>query len=157
MKRKPLIFAIALLLVVGATLWGANLVLRPPLSQSDKEFRALVKGATNIGCAIPDQSEAGALVGSGMGGVEFQEFVKTLRFVDDPTAQYDKSSKASFLLTFFAEDGSQLARFRVDQSANSTTFFLRDSPQRRFKMHTRFNPLFRKRLNLFASYRVKPQ
>ena len=155
MKRKPLIFALSLLLVVSAALWGAKLVLRPPLSQSDKEFRALIKGAINISYAMPDQREGGALVGGKIEGVSYPELVETIRFVDDPAAIYDAPSKQSFLLTFFAEDGSQLARFRVDQTANFTTFFLRDAPQRHFVMNSRFDTLFRRHLAWFSPYHFK--
>ena len=49
MKRKPLIIAIALLLVVGAALWGVNYRLdHPPLTKADKEFRAMVAGANRV-------------------------------------------------------------------------------------------------------------
>ena len=49
MKRKPLLFAIALLLVVGAALWGVNYRLdHPPLTKADEEFRTLVAGADNV-------------------------------------------------------------------------------------------------------------
>ena len=45
MKRKPIL----LLLVVGAALWGVNYRLdHPPLTQADKEFRALVAGADSV-------------------------------------------------------------------------------------------------------------
>ena len=49
MKRQPLIFALALLLVVGAALWGVNYRLDyPPLTNADKEFRAFVAGADSV-------------------------------------------------------------------------------------------------------------
>ena len=46
MKRQPLILAIALPLVLGAALWGANWRLdNPPLTKADKDFRTAVAGA----------------------------------------------------------------------------------------------------------------
>ena len=49
MKRKPIIIAFALLLIVGAALWGVNYRLdHPPLSYTDKELRATIAGFDEV-------------------------------------------------------------------------------------------------------------
>ena len=80
MKRKPILLAIALLLVVGAALWGVNYRLdHPPLTDADKEFRALVAGADRTVIAYYPSSQSKP-VRVTLSNIQTAQFIETFRF-----------------------------------------------------------------------------
>lgn len=91
MKRK-ITFALALLLVVGAALWGVNYRLDnppiPPLTASDKEFRERVGSANKIyasqwSCQKNDCFGGEEIKYPVLNQAQIQELIDCLRFTDE--------------------------------------------------------------------------
>ena len=105
MKRKPLILALALLLVVGAALWGVNYRLdHPPLTKADKEFRALVAGADSVRVfnVSPPKYEGKDVT---LSANQTQELIQKLRFSEtyqplNPESFYSSENGTDYLLFF---------------------------------------------------------
>ena len=167
MKRKPLILAIALLLVVGAALWGVNYRLdHPPLTKADKEFRALVAGADSTEilyekCCLGDSRSDGTIQFKNLDANQTTKFTENLRFFDD-------SSPAIFIgvgmhIRFFRQ-GKELSLFELNQISTLDNFshLVEDKQQFAPSVHQIFylNPRFHKRLNraldAYLPQRIRP-
>ena len=92
MKHKPILFAIALLFVVGAALWGVNYRLDhppiPPLTASDKEFQERIEGANKVYASQWSCQTMGCFGGEeikypALNQEQTQQFVDCLRFADE--------------------------------------------------------------------------
>ena len=123
MKRKPLILSIALLLIVGAALWGVKYrINHPPLSSADEKFRAMVAGADSVqlyqyGC--PPRS-----ICAGLGFLKYDllnieqthQLIENLRFQDGVSNKPDAWDEGVTLE--FKRQGKTLAFFIVMKEVN---------------------------------------
>ena len=167
MKRKPILLAIALLLVVGAALWGVNYRLdHPPLTQADEEFRALVAGADGVWSsqwACQGNCDENWLIKyKPLDAMQTRELIENLRVVDG--REYDSlagdlSSTGHSTVELelkFTRQGKPLASFLLLQTPGSSGIGKLPA----FKGITKINPRFNKRLNrvldAYLPQRVRP-
>ena len=164
MKRKPLIFAIALLFVVGATLWGVNYRLdHPPLTKADREFRALVAGADSVKAS--QASCQNASCPNGPKQVEFgplnaqqtREIIDNIRLLDgEITPSYKKTV---FINLTFLKEGEERYNVVLLQESDSTEIIKtwNDKPGRpRYKLNPRFNKRLNRALDAYLPQRIRP-
>ena len=176
MKRKPILFAVALLLVVGAALWGVNYRLdHPPLTQADKEFRAMVAGADSVEIVqyTPKPTTAnGSVKHPSLNLTQTHELIEIIRLLKWESDQSPVSGTESFTTLVFFRDGKPLRKcdLYLNQSSSqllveikSGQFIMQGSSggmNRRMQMSFPINPRFNKRLNrLLDAYlpqRIRP-
>ena len=167
MKRKPIILAFALLLVVGAALWGVNYRLNhPPLTQADKEFRALVAGADGVEilyekCCLGESRSDGTIQFQNLNAHQTRDFIESLRFLDD-------SPRINIIgfgmhIRFFRQS-SELALIQLNQNLKSSNFshLVEDKQQSApsvrqiFYLNPRFNKRLNRALDAYLPQRIRP-
>ena len=157
MKRKPLIFALALLLVVGAALWGVNYRLdHPPLTKADKEFRALVAGADRMELWRSHSSSKSTL-----DSTELNELVRQYRLSQRVTfpgiapPSFGKSLLGHSSLLFWQQDKPIIWAFIYHTSKGSIIHVL--NPHEGFyQVNPRFNKRLNRALDAYLPQRVRP-
>lgn len=170
MKRKPIILALAPLLVVGAALWGVNYRLdHPPLTKADREFRALVAGADSLEvrqliCLQANCSTYDHFKFRPLNAVQARGLVEQLRLVDSSLARSGIPSDR-FHLRFLRRD-KVLARFVLYQTISSSQLSTRvdDKPPNAMNVtmnvtysNHNLNPRFEKSLRRYLKNQVLPQ
>ena len=169
MKRKSLIPAIALLLVVSAALWGVNYRLNnPPLSDADKEFRALVAGTDSV--KVSQESEQQQAIPTKflikykpLNATQAREFIEILRLLPEPHGgrpigifNSPKKFPVTLYLSFSRSD-KELASLELSQTTTSTVFSCHDSTQTKFyKVNPRFNKRLNRALDAYLPQRIRP-
>ena len=95
MKRRSRLLLGALIVSMSAALWGINYRLNhPPLSKSDKEFRALVTDTARVqvwqwDCQPLNSCRRGSAVyHPNWDGAQAQNFARQLRFTDADVAPF---------------------------------------------------------------------
>ena len=160
MKRKPLLFAIALLFSVGAALWGVNYRLdHPPLTKADKEFRALVADVdgmrvSQLSFKSPTQYKTIQL--GQLNGLQTREFIGQIRLVD---SSVDLGKVKGITLNFLLNrQGRELDNLNIVQNPNSTQIFVADSNStwHGYQVNPRFNKRLNRALNAYLPQRVRP-
>ena len=131
MKRQPLIFALALLLIVGAALWGVNYRLdHPPLTKADKEFHALVAGANGV--TIEQMTPLYLHREIILNTEQTQELIQMLRFSDIPVEINSESPLYALNVTIitlnFRNNTKDLAQFGLFQTSKSSNFSSSSAP-----------------------------
>ncbi len=162
MKRQPLIFALALLLIVSAALWGVNYRLdHPPLTQADKEFRALVAGFNSVEIGAPQDSiTPPPLRGvASLNSTQTRAFVERIRFVDDPVKPVPRGNLTMLRLTFSRHDGLESQHYLFQSPSGSFLVEEVELLKNPVKGH-QLNPRSNKRLNgvldAYLPQRVRP-
>ncbi len=178
MKRKPLILAITLSLVVGAALWGVNYRLdHPPLTDADKEFRALVAGADEVQASQEScQRSTGCLKNSWivydpLNAAQTRNLTEQIRFSGDAETPMGTQWKKTYvrLNLSFKQRGKEMAYLALLQDENSG---LLATPTKPFQFSTggawqnfvapthQIHPRFHKRLNraldAYLPQRIRP-
>ena len=148
MKRKPFIFAITLLFIVGAALWGVNYRLNnPPLTQADKEFRALVAGADSVQIYRNNfriKSSLQPTTFYSLGAPQTRQMLDKFRFSDEFVLD---APLDSYYLTF--RRGSKiLLSAQLSQNSPSTTLVTTSGAQKR---EYKLQPRFAKRLEIYLN------
>ena len=98
MKRKPIFFALSLLIVVGAALWGFNYWLNhPPLSAADREFHSLVADAVSVNasqgsCQTGECLKNAIISYKPFDAEQTRELIEQLRFVDSAPATTNRTT-----------------------------------------------------------------
>ncbi len=170
MKRKPLILALTLLLVVGAALWGVNYRLdHPPLTKADKEFRALVAGADsmkatqarcqNSSCVGDEQLKFGPLDAE-----QTRDVIDKIRVFDKEVSP-SQNQKSIFINLSFYKKGRYLYGIILFQNATSSEIVKQvrgkngysfPSPPMNYKLNPRFNKRLNRVLDAYLPQRVRP-
>ena len=148
MKRKPIIPAIALLLVVGAALWGVNYRLdHSPLTQADKEFRALVAGADSA--VIAYYSSIGSkAVRVTLNSAQVRHLLEQLRFSKDMSSSGATLGRNGYYHFRFLRQGKALLFCEFWQNTGGSKLYQVEprSSNAGFEIF-KVNPRFEKRLN----------
>ena len=172
MKRKPLVLAIALLLVVGAALWGINYRLdHPPLTKADKEFRALVSGADKVEITRMKTQSFGAkgrldhMELEQLNVSQTRELVEKLRFVDmDENTSVSTSPmrtrKTRFIffhrehklieVSLESEEGNNFICAHANYNPSGKNFPLN------YKLNPRANKSLNRALDAYLPQRIRP-
>ncbi len=167
MKRKPILLALALLLVVGAALWGVNYRLdHPPLTKADKEFRALVAGADGIEISqlqMNDMPQEGSPVRlNSLNAAQTSQLIDLLRFSKALSAMPNSGrGTIEFFNITFLKQGKGIAFCAREQSPQGSAFECNTLPNARYPHHKyQLNPRFNKRLNraldAYLPQRIRP-
>ena len=175
MKRKPLTLCLALLLVVGAALWGVNYRLdHPPLTKADKEFRALVASADS---AKIDQYDTRNLVAGQnavaatcvLSATQTRELVEQMRLGKPQPAPSIPVTLP--LKIIFKHGDDELVDIQIDQSPGQTEVLVpknawpSTSAQKFaptnlgltvYRLHPRFEKPFRRALDAYLPQRIRP-
>lgn len=141
MKRKPLLSAIALLLVLGAALLGVNWRLNnPPLSDADRKFRALVAGADSVqmsqeSCQLkPACLKNNWVTYDPIDAAQTRELVRTIRIVGSETVPIGAQWKSYARLNLsFKRRGKEVAYLAILQDKKSS---LLATPSKPFQLST---------------------
>ena len=164
MKRKPFLFALALLLVIGAALWGVNYRLdHPPLSQADKEFRALVAGADSVEVGQTSCSPQQACFNVnwrsyGTLNADYtREIISLIRLKDAPQNEVLEGRPVYLRLTFAHED-KPLLSCELGQSSTFSQLFLESGEGfvYSYSLHPRFEKPLRRALDAYLPQRIRP-
>ena len=167
MKRKPLVLAFALLLVVGVVLWGVNYRLdHPPMTRADKEFRAMVAGADNL-----ELWEGANPSHSIMNSTELAKFIENIRFSESlvPAGIFPPGSGVHpkdirvYSLLFSSRD-YPLASCMIFQTKKEIVFGgipasisqNSISSERNYYLNPRFNRRLNRALDAYLPQRVRP-
>ena len=176
MKRKPILLAFALLLVVGAALWGVNYRLdHPPLTKADKEFRALVAGADSV--SISQLNSIGVLSPSDrnkkLNATQTRQLIEKIRFLDKlasagtfasamlPIPKGWPTPKGGIYILRFSRKGESLARcllFQSEKESGISCPALQDSkvPGSIHQLNPRFNKRLNRVLDAYLPQRIRP-
>ena len=160
MKRKPLLLAIALLLIVGAALWGVNYRLdHPPLTGADKEFRALVAGADSVeasqySCQRRACATNYAIRFDPLNVTQTRHIIEELRFVSKiPTTTMD-SSQATMLKLEFRKGDKAVVRCTLWQSPNLNEMSTMQHAS--YRLNPRANKRLNRVLDAYLPQRIRP-
>lgn len=159
MKRKPLLLALALILIVSAALWGVNYRLdHPPLSEADKEFRALVAGASQIQLMrlASHPRTTGFLLTTDvklLSSEQSQQFMGNLRLVD--ASAMPIKPLATTKLTFLRED-KVVSRFLWLEASEESQLQRLDEPFNLYQLNPRFEKPLRRTLDAYLPQRIRP-
>lgn len=160
MKRKPLILAFALIFVISAALWGVNYRLNnPPLSDEDKQFRALVGTADRVGiyqwsCIMGGCANNSLVQIQMLNPTQTGELLDNLRFVD--LVPYMTATETVFLELHFWRRGKTLGALTIYQDKSSTWVKPRAPSSRFYKLHPVYEKRLRRYLNEIAPKRIQP-
>ena len=148
MKRQPILFASALMCILGAALWGVNYRLQhPPLTAADREFRALVSGADGV--TIRQKKPVGFVARGApfrvLDAAQTRRLIDNLRFTG-ADENLNVASLSPLELTF-ARAGQPRARLELYQSQNAGALETLQKPYRVFHLHPRFAKSLRRMLN----------
>ena len=184
MKRQPLILCLALLIIVGAALWGVNYRLdHPPLSQVDKEFRAALAGADNAEInqynARPVKGQKSVVTTCVLDAAQTRELLIEHIRLGKPQKGISITPTV-FLRIIFKRGEKQLASIQVNQTARQTevlvpkNFWTSASAQRSFftvrswgktlnltvltvhQLHPRSEKRLNRALDAYLPQRVRP-
>ncbi len=151
MKRKLILSALALLLIVGAALWGVNYRLdHPPLTQADKEFRALVAGADSVEIyrnnyvIKPGLQSLSPTTFHALNAAQTRQLLGKFRVSDEFVLE---APLDSFDLTF-RRRGKILLTAQLSQNFPSTTIVTTSGAQKR---EYKLQPRFAKRLEIYLN------
>jgi len=159
MKRRPFLLAFALWFLIGAALWGVNWRLdHPPLSDADKEFRALVAGAdeTRVVRFTHEQKTIITHISSihtTLNAIQTHELIESLRFVDS-TAAPTYPSRGSIRLEF-SRHGKALSWFDLTQTSTSSQLQCY-APPHLYNLNPRFEKPLRRTLDQVLPQRLRP-
>lgn len=164
MKRKPITLALALILVIGAALWGVNYRLdHPPLTKADKEFRAMVAGADRVqfwqwNCQpLAKCTTTNATYFKTLNDEQIGEIVSQMRLLDVQATPFVKDQANSLNFTFFFKHKGM--RFSLNQKSRLGQITLEAGPSKPTKTYA-LNPRFNKRLNraldAYLPQRIRP-
>ena len=159
MKRK-LTFAIALLFIVGAALWGVNYRLdNPPLTKADKEFRALVAGADNVEiktsvCQLPNCTRFARDEYRTLNADQTRELIESVRLIDRTPEQFSQNQLVSVsILTFKHQQKELLPEFGLNRMASWNEFHSGSGP---YAVHPRFNKRLNRVLDAHLPQLIRP-
>ena len=166
MKRQPLIFAFALLFVVSAALWGVNWRLNhPPLSVADKEFRAAVSGADNVGVSQFSCQKQLACDASGtihylsLNAAQTRELIERLRFTNDQSIPFNANEPGTVTLDLvFRSKQRELMRYTLRETPHSidVVHVIPSVIDACYRLHPRFEKSLRQFLDQIAPQRLQP-
>ena len=176
MKHKHLRFSLALMLVVGAALWGVNWRLdHPPLTKADKEFRALVAGAdsvqaTQTSCQLQPLSTCTNnrwIIYPPLNASQTRELTGVIRFSQyaDPPVGTAWESRYVRLNLQFKRHGKELAYLAIlqdDKTGLLVTCFepelasLNGFAAPTYQINPRFNKRLNRALDAYLPQRVRP-
>lgn len=165
MKRKPLLFALALFVFIGAGVWGVNWRLdHPPLSAADKEFRALVASADRVevsqqGCQSPNCGEQWTIKYKPSNAAQSLELIEKLRFTDDRRIPFNAVAPGTVALDFtFQRKGADLIRYTLWETPHSFSLvhIIPSIVDSSYQLHPRFEKPLRRFLDQVAPQRIKP-
>ena len=167
MKRQPIIVAVALLLVVGAALWGVNYRLdHPPMTKADKEFRALVAGADSLQVSQASCQDSACIKKriikyNPFNAAQTRELIEQLQFLDVSPSEENSlevlgnSQKCVVLrLDFSDSDGisTHMALFQTSKLGKIV-----GGPQdKTYYLNPRFNKRLNRVLDAYLPQRVRP-
>ncbi len=168
MKRKPILVALAPLLVVGAALWGVNTRLdHPPLTDADadKEFRALVAGADSVqiyqfSCQPRTAacSSNGILFDINLNATQTDELTHESRF-SEVCPHFATPLQGIELNLKFRRRGKQIAYFRLSQTPRYI-YLSHGLPNHiigeTYKLNPRFVKPFNRTLDAYLPQRIRP-
>ena len=168
MKRK-LFAALTSVALIGAALWGVNYRLdHPPLSQADKEFRALVAGADRVEVREYRPRDS-FVVHPALNVTQARELAEQLRLLDAISSPLPTSSRSIIDLTFWKHN-QRIADFSLDQTSRSSWLIVRtpgplsrrdrsvsmSSAYAIYDLHPRFNKRLNRVLDAYLPQRVRP-
>lgn len=167
MKRKPLVFAFALIIVLVAALLGVNWRLNhPPLSDADKEFRALVVDADSVHVSQFSCQKQMACAASGtinyptLNAVQTRELIELLRFTrDDKNLPAPNWSVPSVTLDLsFRRENHILGGYVLNQTPRQSGLIYASSSRvfSSYQLHPRFEKSLREFLDEVAPARIRP-
>lgn len=166
MKRKPILLALALLLVVGAALWGVNCRLdHPPLTKADKEFRGIVAGAdaieiTQDSCQERPECENGhETVSEKLTAAQARTLIEHLRFLDkQPVGRRGRPPQVAVLYFHFLRKGraSETIYFTLLQTADEAHMYSPQHLSKSFILNPRFNKRLNRVLDAYLPQRIRP-
>ena len=160
MKRQPLILAIALPLVIGAALWGVNYRLdHPPLTQADKEFRALVAGANSVEiktsvCQLPNCTRFARDEYRTLNASQTRELIESIRLIGRTPEQFSQNRLVSVsIFTFKHQKKELLPEFALHRMASWNEFHSGSGP---YAVNPRFNKRLNRALDAYLPQRLRP-
>ena len=171
MKRKPLILSAALLFVVSAALWGANYRLNhPPLTKSDKEFRALVAGADSVEGSQFNCQKQSACAGAAdvtykpLNTTQTHELLEQIRLLDGDAQSQMKRQGIIYLNLTFSRKGKILYNVILNQSLKASELqwsgaektVISPVPFYFYKINPRFNKRLNRALDAYLPQRIRP-
>lgn len=169
MKRKPILLALALLLVVGAALRSVNYRLdHPPLTKADKEFRALVAGAdsmraTQASCQNAPCAASVELKFGPLNAEQTRDVISKIRLLDQEVSS--SQELPVYINLMFYKNGKSLYNIVLFQTPSSSeiekTWNGYEGNKYIFPtVYQRLNPRFNKRLNrtldAYLPQRIRP-
>ncbi len=142
MKRKPITLALALMLIVGAALWGINWRLdHPPLTQADKEFREIVAGADSIKMEQKDYAHfkpanAPTTIDQTLDATQTRQFIARVRLTDASTA-FNGTGRSETRLIFRCQNQT-ISTFMLEEFKGSIQLRLSTGETPFYNLHPRF-------------------
>ena len=151
MKCPPLWLSCALIVVLGAALWGVNWRLdHPPLSKSDREFRALVAGANSVhiyrnNFVLNPGIGLQPTTFYALGNAQTRQLLSKLRFSDESVLG---APIESFVMEF-RRGGKTVCYARLSQKPAATTLLTmnKGGQMREYKLQPRFAKRLESHLN----------
>ena len=159
MKRKPIIFAVALLLVVGASLWGVNYRLNnPPLNSEDARFLAAIQGADRVEAWQASCDKSGCLkpklTTTRLNAAQTRELVRHLRFIESDGIGQITGKHPYYEANFTFLHGSHKLLQTTLASSGGHSFFYASTPASK---NYKLNPRFEKSLQNYLSRVLPPR
>lgn len=166
MKLKSLRLSLTLLLVMSFVLLGVNYRLNhPPLSNADKDFRALVSGADSVqmsqmSCPWYQACLKNVLIEyKPLDANQTRELTQRLRFTDDRLNPLMKPPpRAMPLILSFRRKGKEITRYTLWETPRSMTLvhITPSAIDASYKLQPSFVKPLREYLNTVAPKRLQP-
>ena len=162
MKRK--ILFLSSLLIVGAVLWGVNYRLdHPPLTQADKEFRALVAGADSVeasqfSCQNQPCSANVMLKYKPLSAAQTRELIEQLRFTTVTSVAGTPMGGINLNLKFRPRGGKPInfVFSQTEKTSSLTHFVSGDVIDGSYQINPRFNKRLNRALDAYLPQRLRP-
>ena len=160
MKRRSILFALALMFVVSAIVWSVNYRLsHPALTPTDVEFRALVAGADSVkikqrDLSNPASSQRIYFNYVALNAAQTRQLVESMRFVNTDSG-FNIGRNDPLALDFYKQD-KRVARFELYQSARQSELENIEAPNHVYQLHPRSEKPLRRALDEWVPQRVRP-
>ncbi len=161
MKRKPILFAIALLLVVGTALWGVNYRLdHPPLTKADEEFRVLVAGADSVevgqtSCSPQQACLSATWLSYGALNAEHTRKIISQIRLEDAVPNRNFEGRPVYLRLTFTHIGQPLLACELGQSPTLSLIFP-EKGERYYSLSPRSHKRLNRTLDAYLPQRIRP-